>query len=207
MNGHTLWQRSFEFPFFKKFQNWFLRKLFSCRNSLFPFLSLKYWFLRSLFGKVEITLSFNKRWKAFFSNADQRVGWARHHQSNRRRVPSFHYFPIVTIVIIFKSFHYFPIVTIVTIFKSFPHCHHFEIIPPIANSASELLYLQIPLSQLWHPNFSPLYDILNLTTHIFSESLWHVLFTDAPVMTMKKTQANTKTKTKTMTKTKWLKDL
>ena len=64
-----------------------------------------------------------------------------------------------------------------------------------------------PSSQLWHPSFSPLYDVLNLTTHIFSESLWHVLFTDAPVMTMKKTQANTKTKTKTMTKTKWLKDL
>ena len=68
-----------------------------------------------------------------------------------------------------------------------------------------------PSSQLWHPSFSPLYDVLNLTTHIFSESLWHVLFTDAPVMTMKKTHANTKTKTKTMTKTmtktKWLKDL
>ena len=63
-----------------------------------------------------------------------------------------------------------------------------------------------PSSQLWHPSFSPLYDVLNLTTHIFSESLWHVLFTDAPVMTMKKTHANTKTKTKTMTKTKWLKD-
>ena len=64
-----------------------------------------------------------------------------------------------------------------------------------------------PLSQLWHPSFSPLYDVFNLTTHVFSESLWHVLFTDAPVMTMKKTHANTKTKTKTMTKTKWLKDL
>ena len=64
-----------------------------------------------------------------------------------------------------------------------------------------------PSSQLWHPSFSPLYDVFNLTTHVFSESLWHVLFTDAPVMTMKKTHANTKTKTKTMTKTKWLKDL
>ena len=60
-----------------------------------------------------------------------------------------------------------------------------------------------PSSQLWHPSFSPLYDVFNLTTHVFSESLWHVLFTDAPVMTMKKTHANTKTKTKTMTKTKW----
>ena len=64
-----------------------------------------------------------------------------------------------------------------------------------------------PSSQLWHPSFSPLYDVFNLTTHVFSESLWHVLFTDAPVMTIKKTHANTKTKTKTMTKTKWLKDL
>ena len=67
--------------------------------------------------------------------------------------------------------------------------------------------VRCPLSQLWHPSFSPLYDVFNLTTHVFSESLWHVLFTDAPVMTMKKTHANTKTKTKTMTKTKWLKDL
>ena len=79
----------------------------------------------------------------------------------------------------------------------------------VVNSSSQNSspIFRFQVSQLWHPSFSPLYDVFNLTTHIFSESLWHVLFTDAPVMTMKKTQANTKTKTKTMTKTKWLKDL
>ena len=86
---------------------------------------------------------------------------------------------------------------------SLPICMHLTFwFKEIANSASELLSLQIPSvrcpSQLWHLSFSPLYDVLNLTTHTFSESFWHVLFTDTPVITMTKTHA--KTKTKTMTK-------
>ena len=51
-----------------------------------------------------------------------------------------------------------------------------------------------PLSQLWHPSFSPLNYVLNHTTHTFSESVWHVLSTaDTPVMTITKTHTKTKT--------------
>ena len=77
----------------------------------------------------------------------------------------------------------------------------------IANSASQnscscSIFRFHPSSQLCHPSFSPLYDVLNHTAHTFSESLCQVLYTDAPVMTITKMHINTKTKTKTMTKAK-----
>ena len=34
--------------------------------------------------------------------------------------------------------------------------------------------------QWWHPTLSPLYDLLDHTNQIFSESLWHPLSTDPP---------------------------
>ena len=55
-----------------------------------------------------------------------------------------------------------------------------------ANSVSRILALSShsvvrPLSvchQAWHPSISPLYDILDHTNQIFSESWWHPLSTD-----------------------------
>ena len=37
--------------------------------------------------------------------------------------------------------------------------------------------------QAWHPSISPLYDILEHTSQIFSESLWRPLFTHPPPLT------------------------
>ena len=60
-------------------------------------------------------------------------------------------------------------------FLSFNNIAH----PLIANSVSRILALSShsvpPLSvcgQAWHPTFAPLYDVLDQTNHIFSESSW-----------------------------------
>ena len=73
-----------------------------------------------------------------------------------------------------------------------PHKYFPLIVSPIANSVSRILALsshsvvRCPLSvrpQASHPSISPLYDILDHTNQIFSESLWHPLSTHPPPLT------------------------
>ena len=55
----------------------------------------------------------------------------------------------------------------------------FSQIPNFASSVSRILALSSYFHpQASHPTFSPLYDHLDHTKQIFSESLWHPLSTD-----------------------------
>ena len=67
--------------------------------------------------------------------------------------------------------------------------------PPSVHPWMDGWVLKIWINNIW---FTDPYN------HTYSESSW--LSTDAPVMSMKNTHAETKTMTMAMTKTKWLKD-